>query len=487
MIRLYLQDTAFDTTFYGEEDVGEGGFGGDGQVVEPSAAQSGYGGPPGDEVAGFSGSGQVRRDHLSVRLGLHTLRVQRGPDSWEPVKRTGETFTVHFRKDLVVYWSLQRSTGGFGVLISRSKFLLVFSSLVAAILLVAGCSENQTPGPEQENVAQTAPEPDVAVPSNEPVAQISSQVEPSVVQVNVQGIETTPFGEEEQQQGGLGSGVIYREDGYIITNDHVVQGAEQVNIALADGTTVQGEVIGGDPRTDIAVVQTERTDLPAATFNTENAPTVGQLAVAVGSPSGFESTVTAGVISGLNREISPQVAGTGAQIPSLVDLIQTDAAISPGNSGGALVNRDAEVVGINVAYLPATQTGQPIAGLGFAIPASTAVSVAEQLIETGEVSSPYLGVGLADLSPQEAEQFGLPVESGAIVSEVEPGTAADEAGIRAENIITAIDGTPIEDSGDLLAALRDYQPGDTVEVTVVRQNGDEETLNVTLDERPDQS
>ncbi len=365
----------------------------------------------------------------------------------------------------------------------KSKFLLVFSSLVVALSLVAGCSEDQAPGPKEDNVAQSPPQAAQGIPEGEAVAEVASRVEPSVVQVNVSNIQTTPFGEQDQQ-GGLGSGVIYRQDGYIITNNHVVQGAEQVNIALADGTTVQGEVIGGDSRTDIAVVQADRNDLPAASFQTDQAPTVGQLAVAIGSPSGFESTVTAGVVSGLNREISPQVAGSGQQIPSLVDLIQTDAAISPGNSGGALVNRSAEVMGINVAYLPQTQSGQPVAGLGFAIPAHTAASVADQLIETGEVSTAYLGVELTGLSPQAAEQFDLPVDSGVIATVVEPGSAADAAGIRTEDIITAIDDTQVEDSGDLLAALRDYQPGDTAQISVVHRNGSEETLNVTLDERP---
>lgn len=367
----------------------------------------------------------------------------------------------------------------------RSKFYLLLSSLFVALLMMAGCSEDQAPGPKEDNVAQSPPQAAQEVPEGEAVAQASSQVEPSVVQVNTSNIQTTPFGEQEQQ-GGLGSGVIYRQDGYVITNNHVVQGAEQVNVALADGTTVQGEVIGGDERTDIAVVQMERGDLPAASLQTEQAPTVGQLAVAIGSPSGFESTVTAGVISGLNREISPQVTGTGAQIPSLVDLIQTDAAISPGNSGGALVNRSGEVMGINVAYLPQTQSGQPVAGLGFAIPADTAASVADQLIETGEVSTAYLGVELTDLSPQDAEQFDLPVDSGVVATVVEPGSPADDAGLRTEDIITAIGETPVEDSGDLLAALRDYQPGDTAQVTVVHRDGSEETLDVTLDERPDQ-
>lgn len=366
----------------------------------------------------------------------------------------------------------------------RSKIYLVFSSLILALFLAAGCSENQA-GPKEDNVAQSPPQAAQGISEDEPVAQVASQVEPSVVQVNVSNIQTTPFGDQEQQEG-LGSGIIYRQDGYIITNNHVVRGADQVNIGLADGTTIQAEVIGGDNRTDIAVVQADRNDLPAASFQTESAPTVGQLAVAIGSPSGFESTVTSGVVSGLNREISPQVSGGGQQIPSLVDLIQTDAAISPGNSGGALVNRSGEVFGINVAYLPQTQSGLPTEGLGFAIPADTAVSVADQLIETGEVSTAYLGIGLTDLSPQAAEQFDLPVDSGAIVTNVESGSAADSAGIRTEDIITSINDTQIEDSGDLLASLRDYQPGDTIQITVVHRNGNEETLNATLDERPSQ-
>ncbi len=365
-------------------------------------------------------------------------------------------------------------------MVSKLKVYLALF-LLSLALVAAGCAEEQAPGPREENVAQTPPQAAEGIPEDEPVARIASQVEHSVVQVNVRNEQATPFGEQPQE--GLGSGVIYREDGYIITNAHVVRGANQVNVAFADGTTLQGEVLGGDERTDVAVVQVDRDDLPAASFEVDGNPTVGQLAVAIGSPSGFESTVTAGVISGLNREIPPQLTGTGGQIPSLVDLIQTDAAISPGNSGGALVNRSAEVVGINVAYLP-PETGAT--SIGFAIPASTAASVADQLIESGEVSSPYLGIQLADLSPQDAEQFNAPVDSGVIVEFVEPGTAADQAGLERGDIITALDDVQVEDSGDLLAALRNYQPGDTVQITAVQRDGSERTLDVTLDERPQQ-
>jgi serine protease Do len=356
--------------------------------------------------------------------------------------------------------------------------LLPLAVALAALAALAGCSEEITPGPREENVAQAPPRASSEVPADEPVARVASQVEQSVVQVNVEAVQTTPLGPEGQE--GVGSGVIYRRDGYIVTNDHVVREADEVNIAFADGSTQRAEVIGGDPLTDLAVVRVQRDDLPAASFNEDEDLLTGQLAVAVGSPSGFESTVTAGVISGLGRELSPQFTGGPDQIPSLVDLIQTDAAISPGSSGGALANRDGEVIGINVAYLP-PETGAE--GIGFAIPSDTAISVADQLIESGEVSSPYLGIGLVDLSPEDAERFGVPVDSGVIVESVEPGSAAGDAGLRRGDIITALDGTPIEDSGDLLAALRDYRPGETVELAIVRGN-DELTLTATLDERP---
>ncbi|MDQ3795818.1 MAG: trypsin-like peptidase domain-containing protein, partial [Actinomycetota bacterium] len=284
-----------------------------------------------------------------------------------------------------------------------SSRLVLLIAVLAALLSLAGCSEE--PGPRQKNVAQAAAQASPQIPEDEPVAQVASQVEPSVVQVNVEAIQTTPFG--TQRGEGLGSGVVYRQDGYIITNNHVVEGASKVNVAFADGTTARAEVVGGDPNTDVAVVRVDRDNLPAAKFSENDDLVVGQLAVAIGSPSGFESTVTSGVISGIGREFPPELIG--GFDPSLVDLIQTDAAISPGSSGGALADRDGEIIGINVAYLPQTQTGAPVEGIGFAIPSDTAVSVADQLIETGKVSSPYLGVFTTDLSPRDAQRFGLSV------------------------------------------------------------------------------
>jgi S1-C subfamily serine protease len=357
----------------------------------------------------------------------------------------------------------------------RACFFLLVIAVFAAVLS-AGCSEES--GNRAKNLAQAPAQAAPEIPEDEPVARVASQVGPSVVQVNVEATQNTPFGPQSGE--GVGSGVIYRNDGYIITNNHVVEGASEVSVAFADGTTERAEVVGRDPDTEIAVIRVDRNDLPAASFNESEDLVVGQLAVAIGSPSGFESTVSAGVISGLGREFPKEFTG-GRLERSLVDLIQTDAAISPGNSGGALVNRDGEIIGINVAYLPPAETGA--VNIGFAVPSDTAVSVADQLIETGEVSSPYLGIFTTDLSPEDAERFDLPVDSGAIVREVEPGSAADRAGVISGDIIVALGDAPIEGSGDLLGALRDYQPGDTVDLTVVR-NGDEQTLEVTLGERP---
>ncbi len=352
-----------------------------------------------------------------------------------------------------------------------------------AVFVVAGCSQTNTPGPKKANVAQNPAQAATRVPADEPVAQVASQIGPSVVQVNVRGVQQTAMGPQNAE--GIGSGVIYREDGYIITNNHVVEGARQVNVAFADGSEAQGQVVGTDSYTDIAVVKVDRNNLPAAKFSNSHSLLVGQLAVAIGSPSGFQSTVTSGVISGLNRELGPQQSGGGQQSQSLVDLIQTDAPISPGNSGGALVDREGEVVGINVAYLPQTQSGQPVEGIGFAIPAYTATSVADQIIQSGQASHPYLGIRQGDLTPEIAKQFNIPVKSGAIIGSVGQGTPASQAGLQAKDVITGFGGKKIEDSGDLLTALRQYQPGDTIKVTVSR-NGKEQTFEVKLGTLPQQ-
>ena len=369
----------------------------------------------------------------------------------------------------------------------RSRTRTAALASVLAVVVLAGCSQRQpaSQGNDGDNAAKASPKVSSQIPSqsssrvpaDEPVALVASKVGPSVVQVNVRAVQRTPFGTRRGQ--GIGSGVIYRPNGYIITNNHVVEDATGVNVAFADGTTERASVVGTDPNTEIAVLKVNRGNLPAAAFN-QNTPIVGQLAVAIGSPSGFASTVTSGIVSGVGREFPRELTGGGSAARALVDLIQTDAAISPGNSGGALADRDGRIIGINVAYLPPQQTGAE--NLGFAIPSDTAVSVADQLIDTGKVSTAYLGVFTTDLSPEDASRFDLPVDSGALVEQVVPGSAAADAGVRKGDIITGLGDAKVESYGDLLGALRDYQPGDTVILTVFR-NGDKTNLEVTLGEK----
>jgi len=367
---------------------------------------------------------------------------------------------------------------------TRTRWPLLLAAVATAALL-AGCSDDRSGGSNQSAAAAQTPREETPsparIPKDEPVARVAAAVSPSVVQVNVEVSQQTPLG--TQRGEGLGSGVVYRDDGYIITNAHVVRGASDVEVAFADGSTEPVEVVGSDPNSEIAVLRVDRNDLPAATFKTDEQPIVGQLAVAIGSPAGFEATVTAGIVSAVGREFPRELVGNDEEAASaLVDLIQTDAAISPGNSGGALVDRDGNIVGINVAYLPPAETGA--VNLGFAIPADTAISIADQLIETGEVTTPYLGVGTIPLTPEVAEQFGLSVESGELVDSVRPGSGAQEAGVRRGDVITAIEGEEVASYGDLLSTLRDYQPGDTVGLTIVR-GGEERTIDVTLGERPE--
>ncbi|RAY12550.1 signal protein PDZ [Actinomadura craniellae] len=274
---------------------------------------------------------------------------------------------------------------------------------------------------------------------------------------------------------GSGSGVVYRDGGVIVTNEHVVRGARKVQVALADGSRIGGKVAAADRSTDLAVVRADRTDLPPATFQSA-LPQVGEDVVAIGSPLGFEGSVTAGIISGLAR----QIPGSARETRSLVDLIQTDAAISPGNSGGALANAKGEIIGINEAYLPPA-TGA--VSIGFAIPARTVVDTVDELLTTGRADHAYLGVVPGRLTPQIAEAFGVGVERGIVVTEATRGGPAAKAGIARGDVITRISDRRITSVEDLLGALQSHDPGDTVPVTLHR-GGRTITANVKLGDLP---
>ncbi len=272
-------------------------------------------------------------------------------------------------------------------------------------------------------------------------------------------------------QGGVGSGVIYRSDGIILTNEHVIRGNSSAEVAFADGRRERGEVIASDPDTDLALVRVGRRNLPAATFRT-TLPPVGSLAVVLGSPLGFEKSVTAGIISGLHRSIP----GSARESAALIDLIQTDAPISPGNSGGAVVDGQGRVLGISEAYIPPEQGAVAI---GFAIPAATAVSVADQLLNSGRVEHAFVGIQPAELTPELARELGIKQSTGVLVYGVSRGGPAAQAHVAPGDILVELDGNSLTSVEDLFAALRQHRPGQTVKLELIR-NGQGESVDVQL-------
>lgn len=294
------------------------------------------------------------------------------------------------------------------------------------------------------------------------VPEVAARLQPSVVKIIA--------------NGGNGSGVVRTADGLIITNEHVVRGATAVQVAFADGQRVAGTVRAVDAVTDLALVQAERTGLPPARFQSE-LPVVGELAVVIGSPLGFENSVTAGVVSGLHRSIP----GSALQSLALVDMIQTDAPISPGNSGGAVLDADGDVIGISVAYIP-PQAGA--VALGFAIPAATALDVTDQLSRTGRARHAFAGLEPAAITPDIAAQLRLPGTDGVIVAAVVPGGPAEAAGLRPGDVITGVDGRPTRTPEEFLAAVRAGDPGVTISVAVRSPDGNQRTVPVTLTDRP---
>ncbi|HEX2075481.1 MAG TPA: trypsin-like peptidase domain-containing protein [Geodermatophilus sp.] len=339
-------------------------------------------------------------------------------------------------------------------------------AVLALGLAATGCTGGDAGSDEAAAPATTGAAPEVPAEGPEDtlavVPDVAARLQPSVVTILT--------------ASGTGSGVVYAEDGLIVTNEHVVRGATTVEVAFADGQRVAGTVRATDVVTDLALVEADRTGLPAAEFQTE-LPRIGELAVVIGSPLGFESTVTAGIVSGLHRDIP----GSAATSQALVDLIQTDAAISPGNSGGAVVDGDGDVIGISEAYIP-PQTGA--VSLGFAIPAATVVDVVEQLLEDGTAEHAFIGIEPAPITEQIAERLGLPDTEGVIVAAVVPGGPAAAAGIRPGDVITAVDGEATATPEDLLALLRARDPGDTVTMNVRGVDGEEREVEVTLAERP---
>ena len=348
-------------------------------------------------------------------------------------------------------------------------------ALAVSLALTACTGLPAPPAPSEPSAATTAgtnsppnatASPNVNAPAPDAAGGIPQLVEnlaPSVVTIFT--------------EGGLGSGVVYSEDGLILTNEHVVRGNTTVEVGFADGQRVEGTVRATDPVTDLALVQANRTGLPKPNYQ-NSLPRVGEGALVLGSPLGFENTATAGIISGLHRSIP----GSASNSLSLVDLIQTDAPISPGNSGGAVINMRGEIIGISEAYIP------PSAGavsLGFAIPAATAVQVAEELLADGTAEHAYLGLTPGELTPQIADQLGIDATTGVVVLSVDGDGPAGRAGIRPGDVLESMEGVELNAPEKLLAELRSRNPSNTVGFKVRR---DDQALDIKADliDRPTQ-
>jgi serine protease Do len=331
-------------------------------------------------------------------------------------------------------------------------------------------------------------------------ADIIEKASPAVVQISMTRIikaseqqENNPFMSDpffrqffggpnarprDQRERGLGSGVIVSPNGYILTNNHVVEKANSLKVTLSDGRELTGKVVGTDPQTDVAVVKIDSSGLPTLPLGNSDAARVGDLCFAIGNPFGLEHSVTMGIISAKGRKLE---TGTYLQ-----NFIQTDAAINHGNSGGALINARGEMIGMNTAiFSGASSFGQETGnvGIGFAVPSNMAKQVMDQLMKTGKVSRGYMGVTLQSVTPELAQQFGLKEPHGAIVGDVTPNAPGAKAGLKSGDVITAIDGKKVVGSDDLTMDVVSHAPGSTVTLDVVR-NGQPRKVSVTLGTRP---
>src|SRR3954468_18637228 len=278
--------------------------------------------------------------------------------------------------------------------------------------------------------------------------------------------------EEAQRASSLGSGVIVSTSGYVLTNHHVVEAADEIEVALADGKKLLAKVVGNDPETDLAVLRLNAENLPAVTFGSSDALRVGDVVLAIGNPFGVGQTVTSGIVSALGR--------TGLGINTFENFIQTDAAINPGNSGGALIDASGNLIGINTAIF--SRSGGSM-GIGFAIPVSTARMVLEQIVKNGSVTRGWIGVEVQEITPPIAESFRLQTSRGALIAGVLRGGPADKAGVKPGDVLVEVEGRPVADPTSMLNLVAALPPGNTARMKLKRAGKDLDA-SVTVGRRP---
>jgi serine protease Do len=309
---------------------------------------------------------------------------------------------------------------------------------------------------------------------------------PAVVQITNEQVQFDSFTNQPfTVPAGVGSGVIYDDQGHILTNNHVIAGAQQLTVALPDNESVYtATLVGADPYTDLAVLKIDGKNLPVARLGDSQKLQVGDWVVAIGNALGLPGgpTVSTGVVSALGRTVQ-EPGENGGPGPYLFDVIQTDAAINPGNSGGPLIDLQGEVIGINTLVAGQAEPGVQAQGIGFAVSIATAKPIADQLVATGHASHPYLGIQQIPLNPLIASRLGTPAKTGVVVVSVGPGTPAAAAGLQPRDVITAIDGAPVADELAFAKIINSHKPGDTINLTVER-GGQTVQLKATLAERP---
>lgn len=377
--------------------------------------------------------------------------------------------------------------------------------MILAIMLLAGCQSSSNSSQPKATISSSttgAPsttadptaEPTLASPApsldgfSSAIRQVSQEVRPAVVQITNEQTQTNFFNQPNTVPAGVGSGIIYDQEGHILTNNHVVAGATKLLVSLPDGRSFQAKLVGEDPLTDLAVVQISGNNLPVAKLGNSDQLQVGDWVIAIGNALALRGgpTVTAGVVSALGRTVQEPGSQYGAQGPYLFNVIQTDAPINPGNSGGPLVNLQGQVIGINTLVAGQTANGVQAQGIGFAIAISTAKPIADQLVATGKVIHAYMGVSYIPLNPAVAAQLGTTQTEGIVIANVAPGSPAQKAGLQQYDIITKIDGNALKTDSAFEQTLFSHKPGDVLTLTVIR-NTTTQSIKITLGNRPSSS
>ncbi len=318
------------------------------------------------------------------------------------------------------------------------------------------------------------------------IRQVVQKVKPAVVQITNEQTQVNQFNMPFTLPAGVGSGFIYDREGHILTNNHVVEGAEQLLVSLPDGRSFPAKLIAGDVDTDLAVIQITGNDLPVAEIGDSRQLQVGDWAVAIGNALALPGgpTVTTGVVSALGRTVQEPGSSSQNNGPFLFDVIQTDAAINPGNSGGPLVNLNGQVIGINTLVAGQAEPGVQAQGIGFAIAIATAKPIADQIVATGKVIHASMGgISYLPLNPSISAMVGITQTQGVLIGQVESGSPAEKAGLQSRDIILSINGSPLEGDSALAQALNSHKPGDKLTLTVLRGT-QKLTLEVTLIEKP---